>query len=137
MNCQTGKEYISQLLDNEMESEFLQPLFQHLAECSECRTFFTRTQSIQQTMQRLPVSELSATVDEKFDVLTMGTKKQSFRKWKISISIPSAVYSVCAVLIIGLFMYAVGSYQEQTMGNQYRLMMSSLDQHSSTFTDRN
>ena len=137
MNCQTSKEYISQMLDNELGNEFLQPLFQHLAECSECRSFYTRTQRIQQTMQRLPVSELSATVDEKFDVLTMGTKKQSFRNWKISISIPSAVYSVCAVLVIGLFMYAVGSYQEQVMGNQYRSTISSLQQRSSPFADSN
>ncbi|MFA6541997.1 MAG: zf-HC2 domain-containing protein [Bacteroidota bacterium] len=112
MNCQTGKEYISQLLDNELESEFLQPLFQHLAECSECRSFYTRTRSIQKTLGHLPNHELPELVDQKFAVLAIGKEKRTLMNRKITIPVPSAMLSGVFVFMLSiLFVFFIRNLQ--------------------------
>ena len=100
MNCKTSKEYVSQLLDNELADEFLQPLFQHLGECEECRAFYAQTTEIQHGFQGLPESEPSIYVDKKFDVL--GIEDRSFMHRRFTISVPSALLSAILMFMISL-----------------------------------
>ena len=100
MNCKTSKEYVSQLLDNELADEFLQPLFQHLGDCEECRVFYSQTQAIQRGFQRMPKSEPSLSVEKKFDLLSIEDRPLMHRRF--TISVPSALLSAILMFMISL-----------------------------------
>ena len=104
MNCTTSKEQISQMLDGELEQEILQPLFQHLSECSDCRIFFSQTQIIKNTLQHLPVLLPDKKVDEKFAVLELIEKKQPLMNRKFMVSVPSIVLSGILALMVSILL---------------------------------
>ncbi len=123
MSCQTTQERISQLLDNELLSEELQPMFQHLSECEECRTFFLHTKEIHDSAKSLEYVAAPKSIDQKFAVLGME-QQQSFLSRKFTISVPSALYSVGAAIVMSVFIYVVGNIQEKSLLSQYRQTMN-------------
>ncbi len=136
MNCQTSKEYISQFLDNELSQNFLQPLFLHLGECDECRNFFVQVKSIHDSVKKLSYLPVPESLDQKFSVLGLVKKNEPLMNRKLTVSVPSAIYSLCALVVITLFMYSVGSYQEKSMASQYRQTINAVRETPSGFTRR-
>lgn len=124
MNCQNTKEQISQLLDNELSAGELQSMFRHLSECEECRTFFLRAKEIHDSIQSLEYSTAPNEIDQKFAVLGMEEQSHSIFSRKFTISVPSALYSVGAAIIMSLFIYVVGNIQEKSLLSQYQQTMS-------------
>ncbi|MDP1675299.1 MAG: zf-HC2 domain-containing protein [Bacteroidota bacterium] len=136
MNCQTTKEQISQLLDNELRAEELQPMFQHLSECEECRKFFLQTKDIHDSAKTLEYITAPKVIDQKFAVLGME-QQQSFLSRKFTISVPSAIYSIGAVIVLMLFIYVSGTIQEKQIAEQYRQTMSLTMPYGASSYDRN
>ncbi len=52
MNCKEAKLKINALIDNEIEEKEIDPLFQHLAECSECRNYYKELLKINREMKK-------------------------------------------------------------------------------------
>ncbi len=136
MNCQTTKEQISQLLDNELHSEELQPMFQHLSECEECRTFFLHTKEIHDSTKSLEYVAAPKAIDQKFAVLGMG-QQQSFLSRKFTISVSSVITSVGAVIALVLFIYVSGTIQEKQIAEQYRQTINLSMPYGAGSSDRN
>ncbi|MDD8016863.1 MAG: zf-HC2 domain-containing protein [Bacteroidota bacterium] len=105
MDCQTSKEYISQFLDNELPQELLQPLFRHLADCGECRTFFVHTKSIHDSVKKLEYVPVPESLDQKFAVLGMEEKKVSVLFKNNFVSIPTAILSVIFAFMISILIF--------------------------------
>jgi len=120
MNCRTSKEQISQFLDNELPKELLQPLFQHLGGCEECRNFFVQTKAVYDVVKKLEYADVPKEVDEKFSVLGMGGKKSSLMNRKFTVSVSTALYSIGAFIGLLLFIYISGTIQEKQIAEQYR-----------------
>ena len=136
MNCQTTKEQISQLLDNELRAEELQPMFQHLSECEECRTFFLHTKDIHGSTKSLAYVAAPEVIDQKFAVLGIK-QQQSILSRKFTISVSSAIYSVSAAIAMVLFIYVSGTIQEKQIAEQYRQTMNLTMPYSTGSLDRN
>lgn len=128
---------MNKYFDDETSDGELQSLFTYLGASAEGRELFSSMKHVHESLNRTPDIEFPKGIDEKLAALLIRGKEQSMISRTFTVSLRSTVYSACAVLVIGLFMYAVGSYQEQMMGNQYRSTISSLGQPSSTFTNRN
>ena len=124
MDCQTSKEHISQLLDNELSPELLPPLFQHLGNCEECRNYFVQTKSVHDAVKKLEYVAVPSEMDDKFAVLEMGEKKVSWINRKFTISVSSMFYSIGVAIIMTLFIYAVGIIQEKSLIAQYQQTMN-------------
>jgi predicted anti-sigma-YlaC factor YlaD len=136
MNCQTTKEQISQLLDNELRAEELQPMFQHLSECEECRTFFLHTKEIHDGAKAIAYVDAPEVIDLKFAVLGME-QQQSFLSRKFTVSVSSAITSVCVAIVMVLFIYVSGTIQEKQIAEQYRQTMNLTVPFSGSSYDRN
>lgn len=102
MNCITNKERISQFMDDELQTEELQPMFQHLGECEECRKFFVQTKTIRDGIKNFEQVEVPESINKKFDVLAMEEKKQPLMHRKFTVSVPSALLSGIVVLMISI-----------------------------------
>ncbi len=124
MNCQTTKEQISQFLDTELRSVELQSMFLHLSECEECRTFFIQTKEIHDGVKSIEYIAAPEIIDQKFAVLGMEQTQQSILSRRFTISVPSALYSVGAAIVMSLFIYVVGNIQEKSLLSQYRQTMN-------------
>ena len=117
MNHQIRKEQISQLLDNELPQESLQPLFQHLGECGECRSFFMQTKSIHDNMKMLDYTTVPDVLDQKFAVLGMDIKTPFFAR-TFSLSVPAAVLSAFLVVITSMLLFFAVSTSESSTYTQ-------------------
>ncbi len=137
MNCQTTKEHISQFLDNELRSEELQPMFQHLGECKECGTFFLHTKEIHDSAKSLEYVASPKGIDQKFAVLGMEQPQKSILSRKFTISVSSAIYSVGAFIAMVLFIYVSGTIQEKQIAAQYRQAMNLTMPFGGSSYDRN
>lgn len=112
MEHNTAQEYISQFLDNELSSELLQPLFQHLGECEECRKFFVQSKSVQDQVKKVDYVSVPDMIDKKFEVLGMGEKNQRLLSQKFVVSFPSAMLSGILMMMISiLFAIFIGNIQ--------------------------
>jgi hypothetical protein len=137
MNHDINKEQISQLLDNELAGGFVQPLFQHLAECEECRTFFLRANAIQEAAKGLKPVSVPGEIDRKFSVLAIGDQRSTILNRTITISIPSVIMSVGALIMMTLCIYIIGSIQEKNLTAQYQRSDSVVRSNHSLFNDVN
>ncbi|MBI2428913.1 MAG: hypothetical protein HYV29_08985 [Ignavibacteriales bacterium] len=137
MDCLTSKVQISQFLDNELPQELLQPLFYHLGECEECRNFFVRTKVVHEGAKNVEYAAVPKELDEKFAVLEMGEKNVSLMNRKFTISVPTAIYSIGAVIVMVLFIYVSGTIQEKQIAEQYRQTMNLTMPFSEISYDRN
>lgn len=136
MNCQTSKEQISQLLDNELPKEFLQPLFRHLGECEECGKFFLQTKEIHDSAKTLEYITVPNEIDQKFAVLGME-QQQSVLSRKFTVSVSSVIASVGAVIAMVLFIYVSGTIQEKQIAAQYQQAINLTMPFGAGFYDRN
>ena len=119
MDHQSFQEQISQFMDNELPKEQQQALFRHLSECELCREFFSDTKTIHDTVKELAYDPVPHEMDRKFEVLGMKETASHFRNRTLTISIPTAVYSIGAVIMMTLFMYVVGNIQEKNLSDQF------------------
>lgn len=106
MNCQTSQEQVSQLLDNELPQESLQPLFQHLGECEECRNIFVQTKIIHDGVKNVGHVSAPKEIDEKFAVLGME-RQQSILSRKFTISVSSAFLSGVLLFMISIMAFVL------------------------------
>lgn len=120
MNCRTTQEHTSLWLDEELPPEELTPLFAHLAGCELCRDFLTRAKAVHHAAQRMNVIAAPELLDKKFGVLAMGIERQHPSGKTVTISVPSVLYSVGAAVMMLLFIYVFGSYQERNIASQYQ-----------------
>ena len=136
MNCQTTQEQISQLLDNELHAEELQPMFHHLSECEECRAFFLHTKEIHDITKSLKYIAVPEVIDQKFAVLGME-QQQSFLSRKFTISVSSTIYSIGAFIAMVFFVYVSGTIQEKQIAAQYQQTMNLTIPFGAGLSDRN
>lgn len=137
MNCQNYQEQISQLLDNELPAGELQPMFRHLSECEECRKFFMQTKTIHDSVRGMEYVVTPNEIDQKFAVLAMGQKQQSLLSRQFTISVPSVIYSIGAVIVLSVFIYVSGTIQEKYIAEQYRQTMNLTMPYNTNLSDRN
>lgn len=137
MTTDEAEVLMNKYFDDETSDGELQSLFTYLGTSAEGRVLFSSMKHVHESLNRTPDFKFPEGIDKKLAALIIRGKEQSMISRTFTVSLRSTVYSACAVLIIGLFMYAAGSYQEQVMGSQYRSTISSLQQRSSTFVDSN
>jgi anti-sigma factor RsiW len=111
---------MSEMLDVTLQEELLQELFRHLADCAGCRTYFVHTNAIRNAVRSLPYESAPDILNAKFDVLTIGAEHRFLKERTVSISFPSVLYSVGAAILMGLFIYTVGIFQERNMSMHYQ-----------------
>ena len=102
MKCQECQEQISQLLDNELLTTMLQPMFQHLAECGACRNFFLQTKTIHHDVKMLEYSTVPEEIDRKFELLEMKGSTPLPMASQRTVSIARAVLSGIMAIMIGI-----------------------------------
>lgn len=112
MKCQECQEQISQLLDNELLQDAMQPMFRHLGECGTCRMFFLSAKSIHDTARHLEHTPAPEALDHKFNIMNMGEGGQSFLTRTFTFSVPSAMLSGLLVFMISfLFLFFINTIQ--------------------------
>lgn len=110
------------MLDCTAGDETLAAVFRHLSDCSECRKFYVETNAVHSAMHRFPYVKTPAELDRKLSVLGMESGTPH-KKVSVTFSVPSALYSVGAVLMLLLFIYAMGSFQERNLSTGFQLTM--------------
>lgn len=105
MNCQTSKESISQFIDGELPHESLQPLFQHLGDCEECRNFFVQAKSVHDEIKKLKYVAAPNELDEKFGVLGMEREMHPLLSRRFTVSFPSAILSGFIICLMSLVFF--------------------------------
>lgn len=105
MSHETIQEMISQFMDNELRKEHHRGLFIHLAECGECREFFSEAMRIHDAVNTLTDESFPAGLDRKFSVLRVDNGEHPYVTQKMLVSIPSALLTVIAVFLIGLSLH--------------------------------
>ncbi|MEW6062694.1 MAG: zf-HC2 domain-containing protein [Bacteroidota bacterium] len=124
MNCQTSKKQISQLLDNELSNELLQPLFHHLSGCEGCRSFFVQAQTIHDSARKIVYIQAPEVLDQKFAVLGMESQPKVKR---ITLSTSSAILSGFVICLMSLVLFAfLSNIYADVQQAEYQHMINSL-----------
>lgn len=131
MKCILCKETISEMLDRAAGDETLAAVFRHLSDCADCRKFYADTHAVHEATRRFQHAKAPAELDQKLGVLGMESG-YPHKKISVTFSVPSALFSVGAVLMMVLFIYAVGSIQERNLSANFQRTMEQMHQRPST-----
>ncbi|NUN69366.1 MAG: zf-HC2 domain-containing protein [Bacteroidetes bacterium] len=137
MKHRSTKEEISLLIDNELTLPQQRELFLHMAECDDCRTFFLHLSSIRSAAGRMAAGTVPEELDRAFSALAMGSQRGITRSATVTLSLRSVVYSIGAVIMMTLFIYAAGTIQEENLAQQYKQSIRVIDQQYQRTVERN
>ncbi|MFA6468930.1 MAG: zf-HC2 domain-containing protein [Bacteroidota bacterium] len=134
MNCITAKELVNEFLDNELSPELLQPLFAHLADCTECRKFLVQTKTVHDAAAAIRHIPAPAELDRKFNILGIQAEEVPAINRRIAVSIPSAILSGVLVFMISIvFFLALHTEGSQSTAQRLDSPMINAPQFSSPF----
>jgi len=137
MNHQSNKESISLLIDNELSPQQQRELFLHMAECDDCRTFFLHASVIRHAAGSMAAVSVPDELDRKFSALAMESKRSAIGSASVTVSLPSILYSLGAVIMMTVFVYVVGTIQEESLAQQYKQSIHVTGQQNEISVERN
>jgi len=79
MNCEQYQEYISQLIDGELDNAYEASLFEHLGSCEQCRTFLKNILSLKNTLTVIRPMAVPASLDQRVLSQSSPTVRQPMR----------------------------------------------------------
>jgi len=101
MNCETYQEYISELVDNELNEKGNANVFRHLSECPTCRLFFHSCLKLKETVGTMSSDSLPVP----------GQEKTGWFQRNLRIPLPAAAVFV-VLFITGLFGTSLHFFQK-------------------------
>lgn len=115
MSHENIQEKISQFMDNELPKEQHREMYMHLAECEECREFLAQTKKIHDASKELTPEQFPASMDRRFEVLSMGPKISINAPQMITFSMPSAILSGVLIIMMSLLLFLTVSPKQQSI----------------------
>lgn len=110
---------MNRYFDNDLTDAEEEMLFLHLSRSQESRTVFAALKTVYGALQHPAAVTYPASLDRKLGALNVGQNVPRPMQKSITISIPSAVYSIGAVVMMSFFIYVVGVIQERNISAKY------------------